>query len=668
MSIEADAAAMYLGIWPYGDPATGFTGDAYTPLFPAVVSLFDHVYLWSGWPVVVTLLSAIGTGAILAWAAYRPPVRPGRGVRVLALLEAAGLGALALSFVFGLSRDSFYEARPDHFAWLLALAGIALTARAAAGRAPLGGLAIAALTGAFWAKQTAVIAALSAVGLVLLGAWAGRLRPRRAVTWTLALAAVNGAILAALTWATDGWQYRYNFQIHLPRTRSWTDVLADLLPRSAPAWALVAALGIAAWLGAGRPGRRRPSLRAVRVWLSGLSEHGMLALGFAGLAVLGGVAGASLRRYSGGDDNNFIPCVLGLGGVCAVAYRAAVVTRVGALVAFVALLVVALTTVVPGGTWRLRRGVLVPAHHWAGLPRPVRDYAHDHLVWDPLIADLNVARQRKIEPNLFHIQEALLRGARPKAFERDLLDRRFSAIYGYPTTPDIGSDPRVQWEDGYFWKLGQVIRLKYKPDPRIPLIPGGAAFARGQPGASVPRRGPDPAPWLDSCFGPFRIAGIEMQIHRGGGLWCADAPGHLTLRGSPAPISEVASVHSLESLQGVVAVASQPRSGAGWRLECDLSWRLVGIVAPGAAGVRVTVAPPGAAQVVGSVFIARRALHRTGGEVYVRIGTGPHLGVTAAGPAQLVVRAPVASSCGKLHLWATPDSGASFDLGRLRAR
>jgi hypothetical protein len=29
-----------------------YTGQVYTPLFPAVVGLFDRLYLWNGWPLV----------------------------------------------------------------------------------------------------------------------------------------------------------------------------------------------------------------------------------------------------------------------------------------------------------------------------------------------------------------------------------------------------------------------------------------------------------------------------------------------------------------------------------------------------------------------------------------------------------------------------------------
>ena len=52
-TVNSDAEAFYLGETIYQDPADGYTGQLYTPLFPFLVSLLHRIDLWGGWPLLV---------------------------------------------------------------------------------------------------------------------------------------------------------------------------------------------------------------------------------------------------------------------------------------------------------------------------------------------------------------------------------------------------------------------------------------------------------------------------------------------------------------------------------------------------------------------------------------------------------------------------------------
>jgi hypothetical protein len=654
MSINADAEAMYLGIWPYRDPAEGFTPDAYTPLYPAVTSLLDHVTLWTGWPIVLTMLSAAGIAALIGSLAYRPRSDRGGG-RVLALAEAAGIGALATSFIFGLLRDSFYEARADHFTSLLGFAAIMLTPRAARGGVGAKAAVIALLTAAFWAKQTALLFSVAFCGVLVLMVWSRRLPPRSAVTWAAPLLAINVALIAVLHVLTDGWQTRFNFEVSLPATRSVIDVLPDFLDRAAPALAFLAVAAALAWLAGGRLVRS--------------SDRTFLVAGMLFVALLGGAAGLYLRRFSGGDDNNYIPCLWALGALGAVAYGRAASRPPTAAMAAALVALVALSPLLPGdGRWRLREGDVIPDTTWADLPSDVREYARSHLVWDAVLSDLNVEPQRAIHPNALHIQEALIRDARPKAFERALLGRRFDGVFGYAGgIEDLGEFEGLAWEDNYFWKLNQVVRLKYGPAPRPLALPAGEPYGSLEPTPlRVRRAGPDPAPWIDGCFGPFRLAGREFQIHRGGGLWCVDSQGVLTMRGTPADVTELVSRKPVATVRGTLRAGLAPRLG-GWRIERDGGWALRALVRTKRTGMTFDLAVGG--RRVGRATVPASALRAAGGEVEIafRAGARPSLAPSTVGGASLNVVLPPPERSGKLHFWATRDSDARFNLKDLRA-
>lgn len=666
MSINADAEAIYLGQWPFRDPADGFTGDAYTPLYPALVSVLHHIKLWTGWPIVVTLLSAFGIAAMIAGLAYTPPARRTAAARLAAVGQAAGMGALGASFVFGLQRSSFYEARPDHFTWLLAFGAILLIPRAARGGVGPKAAVVVLLTLAFWAKQTALITAVAFCGVVLLLVLGGRIRASAAAAWAAALVLLNAGIVVTLDALTHGWQSRFNFDIALPVTRSLGDIVPDAFARVSPALAFLAGFAALAWVAAGRP---RPTAGAPRAgrWLREASDRSMIAVGLGLMALLGAAAGVYTRRYLDGDDNNLIPMLWALGGLCALAYRAAAARDATAVAAGVGIVLAFASTFAPGdGRWRLRGGDFVPEQTWSDLPPAIEALASRKLLWDPLLSDLNVAHQRVIHPNTLHIQEALMRGSRPRVFERALLGRRFGGIFGLSsTTDDRGGFEGVEWEDGYFWKINQVILLKYRAAPQLPRLPAGEAYTALEPSVlRVPRAGPDPAPWVDNCFSPFRLLGREFRIHRGGGFWCAEPGGVLAMRGTPAALTELVSTGSLRRVRGVMRTVQAARAG-GWRVELDGGWTVSARVSSAAEGVTVSAGAPGSA--TRSVVVDRAVLHRTRGRITFVLAPGRRVALARGRSAStLRLTLPEPHEPAKLHFWATRGSDPTFDLRGLR--
>ena len=70
-AINGDAEALYLGQTIYQDPADGYTGQLYTPLFPFLVSLLHHVTLWGGWVLLVNFLATFVLMGLVALARVR---------------------------------------------------------------------------------------------------------------------------------------------------------------------------------------------------------------------------------------------------------------------------------------------------------------------------------------------------------------------------------------------------------------------------------------------------------------------------------------------------------------------------------------------------------------------------------------------------------------------
>jgi len=213
-TVNADASALWLGQPLYQDPEDGYSGILYGPLLPIVVSALFRVSMWTGWPLVLTILATLTMVGLAAGLAYRP-VSHALGDRALAVLEALGIGALGWAAAASIQLNGIYggNGMHDQVACAFGLAGVFLVPRAARGsRLALVG-AVLLLSAAFWTKQNAIIASLAAVGWLGLGAILGAIRWRRAVGFALALLGLNAALLGAANVATGGWEMVFNFLV-----------------------------------------------------------------------------------------------------------------------------------------------------------------------------------------------------------------------------------------------------------------------------------------------------------------------------------------------------------------------------------------------------------------------------------------------------------------------
>lgn len=215
-AINNGAEALHRGEPLYQDPAEGYTGMMYTPLVPAVVALLFNVALWSGWPILLAILSALALMALAARLAFRAP-GPKRLDQALGVLEALGIGALTFLLVSTIESNGLYDGRIDQPAWALGILGLALVPAAAkegsrwAWWASVG--AIVLLSAAFWARQNAVVPAIAAVAWLALAAWAGAVSWRPALRLLAGLATLNLFILGVLNALTGGWELYFNLVV-----------------------------------------------------------------------------------------------------------------------------------------------------------------------------------------------------------------------------------------------------------------------------------------------------------------------------------------------------------------------------------------------------------------------------------------------------------------------
>ena len=256
------------------------------------------------------------------------------------------------------------------------------------------------------------------------------------------------------------------------------------------------------------------------------------------------------RSMLGGADNQYIGLVWAAGMLIAVLYRRAgksVRTAVPATgVLLVVFVVATVPRVDPAGLSVPRLGATA---EFRELPTPLLRYANNHLVFHQWHADLNVHPQRSIYPNLTNFADLLSADRQPRFLVRALLDRRFDAVSPIRLHPlaqvfwDSYTSGQGEAEGGYIWKLNQVIRTRY-------------AAASGVPAGFLARRpGPERARWMRRCFGPFRFASGRWSIRSGGGFWCNDAPGEVTLRGTPASMSEIRLARPVGTLAGNLDMA-----------------------------------------------------------------------------------------------------------------
>ena len=176
VSTDVDGKAVYLGQALYADPASSYSGLPYTPLFALLIGGLDHLALWSGWGILVTMFAGLALAGLAALLAYRP-TSDALTNRIAAALAAVGLGAIAWWLVAWVPFNFLYTARNDQLAWAFGLFGLVLMPYVANGSRRATVAALLLLSAAFWTKQPVVVAGGVAVLWLLLAAAAGATTP-----------------------------------------------------------------------------------------------------------------------------------------------------------------------------------------------------------------------------------------------------------------------------------------------------------------------------------------------------------------------------------------------------------------------------------------------------------------------------------------------------------
>jgi len=659
-AVNGDAEAFYLGETIYRDPDEGFTGQLYTPLFPFLVSLLHRVHLWASWPLLVNYAATLGLIALTAYLAWD---RGTQGVRrVLALLGAVGMGAFAWWLVSALPVNLLFEGRSDHTAWALAFLGLVVLAWRSHGSTAALVFAGLLLTAAFWAKQTTAVVAAAAtlwfLGAAMLGA--GRARP--ALAFAAGLLAANLAVLGLLNLATDGWEWYFDFELATehPNFATYGESLREVQHLAGGALAVPAVLAVGlAWVGTRSRDRDGPQLRPAQLLRAagdglGASRDARIASALLLFVVIGIPAATYFRLKVGSLSNQYLGVLWAAGLLSAIAWRRSLARPATALLACAVIVVPFLFAQRSGDTVRGYR--VAPLHltqEYPEVPDPLLRYARSHLVWEQVQSDLNVETQRSLYPNFYNFVDLLAAGRQPGYLVDALVERRFDAVA--PLRFQAGA-VRLFWdiyasgvgesEENYIWKLNQVIRSGYEPSPGVPE------------GFLARRPGPPRDPWIGDCFGPFDLAGAELRIRRGGGLWCREGGDVLALRRTPARTSELVADHTVAEVGGrmeltlprdgsEVALALTAANGASWRLQVRRSGRLLALdLAVNGRSVATATAPSPAGRRVLTVDRSEEAALRSGVD------------------GSLLVRVPDVGE-GELTITATRDSGVRLGMAEL---
>jgi hypothetical protein len=790
--VNSDAGALYLGQPLYQDPADGYTGILYTAGLPMVVSLLYRIDLWTGWPLLLTILATLLMMALAARLAYRP-LGHRLGDRALAMVEAIGVGALAWLLVSCIHFNGIFGSAGlhDHVGWALAILGLVALPAGAAGSWRALALSVVLVSAAFWTKQTTIAASATGALWIALAAAVGAVRPSIAARFWLALLALNGALLGLANYLTSGWEYYFNFII--PARHPLGDLSGpfpanfpkfmreDFLPATgltigfagtlwcALAWHRVAASGRSPLRAAGAyaarvasearsgivlafpvlvtlitalvfrrgdsfnlsvttaPSRKvwflfvytlfpagllallfagslllalvarrarvnglRRSRQAVRGWLARAPDDIRIASVLALSVVIGFPAAFYFRQKLGADDHYYIGIAWAVALLGAIAYRRARAHLGTSLVAggvvaglFVSMLVISPSeqagrenainlptfsrvTDAPGNrehdqalTVFFPQHGLLPARTWSPISPELLAYAKNHVVYDAGYGGINLRSHRLVWPSYDNFSGDLSAGVQPRYLINAWLSRRFDAV-SYPFSTDERKEFTVsgagKWEQNYLWKLNQVLRARYRPSRNVP-----AGFYERRPG-------PDPAPWMRRCFGPFHAAGTTLRITRGGGFWCRSKTGtSLTLVKTPAPYSDVRTEDSVQGMTGVLTVTLPERRGFFEVLvehEGGDSWKLRG--EPAARGIDLAVFHDGVlAQ--RTVVPRRSAAHRVSRVELSLVGaaTGRE-SVAVSGPERARVPIPEAGKPAVVRLAGSRESHVKFDLARLR--
>jgi hypothetical protein len=669
-TVNSDAEQLYLGHTLYQNPAHGYTGQIYTPLFPAIVSLFDRLYLWNGWALVMVIGASTSLAALAARLAYR---RGGPAPRVVCVLGAIGIGGVAYWCVANVGLPVLDEARADQVAWAFALFG--LIAVADFGPRPSRRRVVAAallLTAALWTKQTTVSVVAPAFAWVIALAALSALNRRAALLFAAVLCGTNLAILLVLNILTHGWEFYLNFELatHQWNEFTYSENVTKGLQSSALALVFVGVAWLASIVRALRR-RRHPAMRPharpptapLRELLVAEDPTGRRTL-LLGIYVVSGFAlAAYFMRKQGTETNQMIGVVWALGLLAALGWRAGqrhagTAAASGACLAllFVLLQLGPIDEVAASTGVNVRN--LEEAVQWPAIPAELRLWASEHTLYTPLFSDLNVPQGGPLYPNYYNFADLLAGGTQPLYVVHALLDRRFEGVALFPLEGDDYSSANGKWEENYLWKLDEVIEARYAVEPGLPE------------GILGRRPGPERAAWMRYCFGPFVAGGVSFRIHHGGGFWCSFSANHLQLVRTPAALSEVVTTQPVR-LSGTVAVSVEDRRGA----QVDLMIKGAGARAGWTARVAAVGKSRGNAHdVTISTYLAGKPLgSRTlttvtlpGGRRGVRLSVTPTRGPLgppiAAGPGTATLTAPVAKA--PFALVAT--SGSAVDLHAVR--
>jgi hypothetical protein len=672
-TVNSDGEELYLGHTIYQNPAHGYTGALYTPLYPTLLGLLDHIRLWSGWAPLVTIGASVALIALVARVAYAPTASRALSSRVLAVLAAAGIGCIAYWCVSSVTESLLDIARVDQLAWAFALSG--LIAVAGLGPAPPGRrvvLAALLLSAAFWTKQTTIAVTLLAFAWVIGLTLAGALHRRAALLFTAVLLSVNLSLLLALALLTHGWELYFNFEMPLRQIRRsyYNLYVIEGLRSSIVALAFVALAWLACALDAAGSWRRhslrqlsRASSERLRRLLLAEDPTGRRVLLLGLYVVFGFLLALYFRRKPGTETNEFLGVVWALGLLAAAGWRVA--QRRASTAARAGICVLLLFALVQIGQLRaLAAGatVKVPplerAVYWPQVPAQLRAWARHHTLYLEAYPDLNVPRGGPLYTDYYTGLDLLAAGTQPMYLVRALLDRRFDGVAPF-LAPH--SEPRYEsafgkWEENYTWKLNEVIAARYAPSPAAP------------PGVLERRPGPERAAWMRHCFAPFPAGGASFRIRRGGGFWCSFSPNRLWLVRTPAPLSEVLTTRPVH-LAGTIKLRLQGGSARA----CTLILENAGAAIWTA---RVAESAGDSRELTISTFLGRRSLGSTlvtaaqlpGGmrevQLDVRPAAPPYSPPLPAGPGAVTLTTPAASAT--LALLAT--DGVEFDLSAARLR
>ncbi len=201
---------------------------------------------------------------------------------------------------------------------------------------------------------------------------------------------------------------------------------------------------------------------------------------------------------------------------------------------------------------------LYPVMEWGRVSPELRAFAARRSIYDPVSGDPLLDTQGALYPGFDNWYGMVAAGRRPGHLIRALTDRRFDAVAPFDEgkwSEDFASG-RGRFEANFVQKLNRVIEAKYARSASVPE------------GFLARRPGPDPAPWMGRCFGPFPLAGASFSINRGGGFWCRERE-LLTLRETRAAYSDVRSVETVASARGELSIAIPRAGGFNASLEPD---------------------------------------------------------------------------------------------------